>query len=140
MEDILPEGSGNNEAGNGRGAHRRATQRDSLFLQATLHRIDDETPLTMRIRNLSAGGMMAEIGEPFRVGDRIAIELRGIGALAGTVVWRVENRIGIAFDQEIDPRRARKSVPARAPQPACVARRSSSGWSASSWRARTSRA
>ena len=94
-------------------AHRRAAPRDSLFLQATLRRAGDERTATMRIRNLSSGGMMAEIGEPFEEGDRIEIDLRGIGILDGTVIWRTDTRIGIEFDESIDPRRARKSVAQR---------------------------
>lgn len=109
------------EAGGGDATHRRATRRDSMFLHATLRRNGDGPPLTMRIRNLSAGGMMAEIGEPFTKGDRISIDLRGIGMLEGIVAWREESRIGVAFAQEIDPRLARKSVavrPASTPAPA----------------------
>ena len=85
-----------------------------MFLQATLRRKGDPTSQTMRVRNLSAGGMMAEIGEPFEVADRIEIELRGIGELDGTVMWRDENRIGVSFATPIDPRKARKSVAPRA--------------------------
>ena len=58
------------------------------------------------------------------MGDRVAIELRGIGALAGSVVWRVENRIGIAFDQrDRSAARAQVGGPARSPQPAGAAGR-----------------
>ncbi|WP_156679821.1 PilZ domain-containing protein [Sphingomonas profundi] len=100
----------------------RTGARDSLFLQAILSRHGDEAAHVTRVRNLSAGGMMAEVGEPFAVGDRVQIELRGIGAVAGQVAWRMEDRTGIAFDRAIDPRQARKTVaqrtkPVAAPPP-----------------------
>ena len=101
-------------------AKRRAAPRDSLFLHAALRRAGDPRPLTIRVRNLSASGMMAEVDEPFTAGDRIEVELRGIGSIDGTVVWRRDHRIGVAFAVLIDPRRARKAVVSRpaAPPPA----------------------
>ena len=115
LDDDMPEQGPDGGNAAARLAHRRAAPRDSLFLQATLRRAGDAQPATMRIRNLSSGGMMAEISEPFEEGDRIEIELRGIGALDGTVIWRTDTRIGIAFAEPIDPRRARKSVALRMP-------------------------
>jgi hypothetical protein len=105
------------DAGDRDFAPRRVGHRDSLFLHATLRRVGGGAPLTMRIRNLSSGGMMAEIGEPFIEGDRLEIDLRGIGLIDGTVMWREASRIGIAFSQTIDPRRARKTVSARTIRP-----------------------
>ncbi|MGJ3626522.1 PilZ domain-containing protein [Sphingomonas sp. MMS24-JH45] len=65
----------------------------------------------MRVRNISAGGLMAEVPEPITPeNSAIRIEVRGIGWVSGRVAWQTEGRIGIAFDQEIDPRRARKPV------------------------------
>ncbi|MET0269768.1 MAG: PilZ domain-containing protein [Sphingomonas sp.] len=94
---------------------RRSEERDSLFLSATLRRIDEDAPVTVRVRNLSPGGMMAELGTPFEPGDRLAIALRGVGEIGGAVRWREAGRIGIAFDAPIDPQRARKTVGQRPP-------------------------
>lgn len=100
---------------------RRSEERDSLFLQATIRRIGEDSPVTVRVRNLSSGGMMAELGTPFEPGDRLALELRGIGAVEGTVRWREAGRIGIEFDMTIDPQRARKTVAHRpAATPAAI--------------------
>ena len=38
------------------------------------------------------------------------IELRGIGEIGGRIAWATDGRIGVAFDQQIDPMRARKPV------------------------------
>ncbi|TVV71056.1 PilZ domain-containing protein [Sphingomonas solaris] len=108
--------AGNDEAA---ARSRRAAPRDSLLLHATLQRVGDEAPLTIRVRNLSPGGMMAEVGTPFEPGDRIAIDLRGVGPLEGTVAWREIGRVGISFDREIDPHAARKAV--TPPRPATTA-------------------
>jgi hypothetical protein len=61
--------------------------------------------------------MMAEIGEPFEKGEHVEVDLRGVGLIEGTVVWRTETRIGIEFAEPIDPRRARKSVGQRPAPP-----------------------
>ncbi len=95
----------------------RASTRDSLFLQAILRRSGDATGQLVRVRNLSPGGMMAEIGMPFARDDAIDITLNGLGDLRGTVIWRRADRIGIAFATPIDPRRARKAVAIRTAPP-----------------------
>jgi hypothetical protein len=91
-------------------AAKRGTNRDSLLLKAVLRfpstRHEDE----VRIRNLSAGGLMAET--PVRVsrGEAVEIHLRSIGWITGHVAWATEGRLGIAFDRPIDPKHARKPV------------------------------
>ena len=64
----------------------------------------------VRIRNLSAGGMMAELGRAVPVGTAGTLEVRGIGEVRGRVAWCAEGRVGIALDAPIDPKRARKPV------------------------------
>ena len=91
-------------------ASRRAAKRDSLFLQTT---IADETgkPLgKARVRNLSEKGLMADCESAFRAGDRLRVELRGVGEVSGRVSWVRDNRIGFVFDRPIDPQAARKPV------------------------------
>jgi PilZ domain len=64
----------------------------------------------VRIKNLSAGGLMAET--PIRVarGEKVEINLRNVGWISGNVAWITEGRMGIAFDHPIDPMIVRKPV------------------------------
>lgn len=89
---------------------KRGMDRDSLFLKAILRFGSSKVENEVRIRNLSAGGLMAEA--PLRVtrGERVEINLRNIGWITGHVAWVTEGRIGIAFDHPIDPKDARKPV------------------------------
>jgi hypothetical protein len=81
----------------------RQVNRDSLFLLAQL-RVDGQ-PETYRIkvRNLSAGGMMAEGEARVTRGALVKVELRNLGWVDGTVAWKQGERFGIAFVDEIDP-------------------------------------
>lgn len=97
-------------------AAKRGLDRDSLLLKAILRfpRTKDEGEV--RIRNLSAGGLMAEA--PLRVarGELVEIHLRNIGWISGHVAWITEGRLGIAFDHPINPKDARKPVGTAEPQ------------------------
>jgi hypothetical protein len=87
--------------------------RDSLFLLASLKIEGVRDEMSVRVRNLSAGGLMAELPEPVSPDSAVEIELRGVGRLTGRVAWQTEGRAGIAFDRPIDPQRARKPVGSR---------------------------
>ena len=91
---------------------QRGAVRDSLLLSARL-RGPEGVDETVRVRNLSAGGLMAEYAAPIGRGVPVQVNLRGIGWVSGTIAWFAEGRIGIAFDQEIDPLAARSKVTAR---------------------------
>jgi hypothetical protein len=93
----------------GRGPTRNAP-RDSLFLMTELMSPDGIALGKARVRNLSATGMMIECDAPLAKGTRLAFDLRGVGEVQGAVAWIRSDRIGIAFDTEIDPQRARKPV------------------------------
>ena len=99
-------------------ASRRSSSRDSLFLSATICRKGDaeEDLVPVRVRNLSAVGLMADYSEVADLGDPVVVTVRGIGSVAGKVAWIKQGRIGIAFDIEVDPKMARKPVKP-APQP-----------------------
>ena len=88
----------------------RTVDRDSLFLLAQLRVDGDKTEYRVKVRNLSAGGMMAEGDVLVTRGSRVYVELRNIGWIEGSVAWRQENRFGIAFVDEIDPKKAREPV------------------------------
>ena len=55
----------------------------------------------IRVRNVSAGGLMAEVGHPVNVEDAVNIELSSQNILA-SVVWIREGTAGFKFDQNID--------------------------------------
>ncbi len=88
----------------------RGMDRDSLFLKAVLKFASIEGEIDVRIKNLSAGGLMAET--PIRVvrGEKVEINLRNVGWISGNVAWITEGRMGIAFDHPIDPMVVRKPV------------------------------
>lgn len=82
---------------------KRQQSRDSLFLTAQI-RLDGETVLReVRVRNLSAGGLMVELDEFPDVGTPVMIRLDGIGEVDGKIAWCTEGRMGIALDALIDP-------------------------------------
>lgn len=92
----------------------RQIARDSLFVLVEL-RIDGEQSVhRVKMRNLSAGGMMAE--GPVRAlrGLVVWVNLRNIGWVEGSIAWVQESRFGIAFRDEIDPRLARAPQATRA--------------------------
>lgn len=88
----------------------RAVERDSLFLMADLVFAADVPGARVKVRNLSAGGMMVEGDLGAKRGARVAVELRNIGRVTGVVVWVRSPRFGIAFEKEIDPKLARTPV------------------------------
>lgn len=91
------------------GRKRQAT-RDSMFLDARFRLKGESEVELVRIRNLSAGGLMAELAEPLDTGTAVEVEVRGIGWIRGKIAWAAVGRAGVAFDKEIDPKKARKPV------------------------------
>ncbi|MEJ7933433.1 PilZ domain-containing protein [Sphingobium sp. AN558] len=90
----------------------RSAPRDSLFLLTSL-RTPEGAPLgKARIRNLSATGLMADCERAVPAGTSIILELRGIGEVKGVIAWARADKIGVAFDEDIDPQLARKPVAA----------------------------
>lgn len=55
----------------------------------------------VRVRNVSAGGLMAEAGQAVSVGDVVSVELSS-QKIPGSIVWIREGMIGVKFDQNID--------------------------------------
>lgn len=88
-------------------AKKRSASRDSLFLSTEVMVEGARKPVSVRVRNLSSGGMMIDGNAVFHEGAVVSAALRGIGAVAGRIAWIAEGRAGIAFDQEIDPKEAR---------------------------------
>ena len=96
----------------GTATSRRTSARDSLFLSATIRRTSDAAGelRPVRVRNLSAIGMMADYTDIAAAGDPVVVTVRGIGSVPGKVAWIKKGRIGINFDVEVDPLKARKPV------------------------------
>lgn len=85
----------------------RQLARDSLFLMADL-RVDGlDGDFRIKVRNLSAGGMMGEGNVRVVRGTVVSVNIRNIGWVEGSVAWVQDNRFGVAFREDIDPRMAR---------------------------------
>ena len=54
-----------------------------------------------RLRNMSAGGLMAEVGHPLEVGTVVEVDVH-TQKVPSTVVWTREGMVGIKFDQSVD--------------------------------------
>lgn len=95
----------------------RGADRDSLFMQASLTIPGQPAAVIVRVRNLSAGGMLAE--SPVRVeqGATIEVDLRNVGAVPGRIVWVGEGKFGIAFDRQVNPQAVRRQVVQKAEVP-----------------------
>ncbi|CAN5261800.1 hypothetical protein BH09PSE3_BH09PSE3_05770 [soil metagenome] len=89
---------------------KRQAQRDSLFLSATIKVQGLATPITVRVRNLSNGGMMIDGNARLVPGQSVETDLRGIGPVSGIVAWVEAGRAGVAFDDMVDPKLARYQV------------------------------
>lgn len=92
------------------GEGARKVDRDSLFMTGQLHLEDSMKPIDVRIRNLSAGGLMAEPNTALVNGQNVRIELRNLGLVAGRVAWANDRQFGIAFDSPIDPKIVRRPI------------------------------
>jgi hypothetical protein len=95
---------------------RRVSARDSLLLAATIRRRtdSDEELIPVRVRNLSAVGLMADYEREAEPGEPVVVTLRGIGMVPGMVAWVRKGRIGVAFDEDVDPMLARRPVSGQA--------------------------
>ncbi|MCA0209744.1 MAG: PilZ domain-containing protein [Proteobacteria bacterium] len=87
----------------------RGADRDSLFLQASLI-LPGADPVTVRVRNLSPGGMLAEGKVNVAQGAAVEVDLRNVGPVSGRVIWAGEGKFGIAFDRPVDPQAVRRQV------------------------------
>jgi hypothetical protein len=55
-----------------------------------------------RIRNISAGGLSAEVASSHAVGSQATIELDSHRRVSGNVVWVREGLLGVKFDETVD--------------------------------------
>jgi hypothetical protein len=102
---------------------KRHSFRDSLLMSARCRIDENGSEITVKLRNISAQGVMAEgIGAPAK-GSKVSLELRNLGWIEGRVAWVQDQRFGILFAQEIDPARVRQPVTEPAAAPASTPRR-----------------
>jgi PilZ domain len=100
----------NSEQGMAERGPARSGPRDSLFLLTNLKSGDGKPLGRARVRNLSATGLMADCERPIPAGTKVILELRGVGSVSGSIIWSREDKIGMAFDEEVDPQLARKPI------------------------------
>lgn len=100
------------------GSENRQIARDSLFVMADLRLDGLDGEYRIKMRNLSAGGMMGEGTVRVARGASVQVNVRNIGWVEGRVAWVQDNRFGVAFSEEIDPREARSPLGEGTPAPA----------------------
>src|SRR4029453_14305053 len=84
-----------------RPSERRADERMIAMLRVAKLTDPAGREQLIRVRNVSAGGLMAEVGHPVEVGDVVEIELSS-QQVTSSVVWIREGTAGFKFDQNID--------------------------------------
>ncbi|TCP35046.1 PilZ domain-containing protein [Sphingomonas sp. BK235] len=77
--------------------------RDEVAMFARLRLAGHADGFDVSVRNVSTGGLMAELPHPLVPDSAVEIELAGLGWVAGRIAWQIEGRAGIAFDEMIDP-------------------------------------
>lgn len=92
------------------GMASRDKARDSLFMQARLAIGGSKDPVTVRVRNLSPGGMLAETLIVVETGARVIADLPNVGEVPGRIVWAGSGKFGIAFDLAVDPQAVRRRI------------------------------
>jgi len=83
-----------------RPVERRGDSRVSAMLRIGKLVVNNSEQL-IRIKNLSAGGLMAIVGHPPSVGDEVQIELSS-QKIPASVVWTREDLVGLKFDHTLD--------------------------------------
>lgn len=83
-----------------RPAERRAEDRMPALLRVA-KLIGGNGEQLIRVRNMSAGGLMAEHGQPLEIDDIVSLEI-GSQKIPSVVVWKREGTCGIKFDQNVD--------------------------------------
>lgn len=101
----------------------RQITRDSLFMLAELRLAEGGEVHRIKVRNLSSGGMMAEGAVRVARGAKAWVNLRNAGWVEGDVAWVQDERFGIAFHQDIDPKIVRANSVAPMPESMIIKRK-----------------
>lgn len=91
-------------------AEQRQLARDSLFVMADLRLDGSDDEHRIKVRNLSSGGMMGEGSVRVTRGAILQVHIRNIGWVEGSIAWVQDDRFGIAFREDIDPKVARAPI------------------------------
>jgi hypothetical protein len=91
---------------------RRVAER-LLAVMPVAKLVMDQRQDLCRVRNISAGGLMAQTTASHPVGAKVRIEFNSHQQLPGEIVWTRETSCGIKFDQDIDLRELLANRPAR---------------------------
>lgn len=81
---------------------RRGDSRAAAVYRPVLLESENFTGFCL-LRNLSPGGLMGEAYADFAVGEIVSIQFMPGHIVTGAVIWSGEGRIGVKFDEEIDP-------------------------------------
>jgi hypothetical protein len=84
-----------------RPAERRTDERLSAMLRVGKLTAADGSEQLIKIKNLTAGGVMAIVTRTANIGDAVHIELSS-QRIPGTVAWTRDGMAGIKFDQNVD--------------------------------------
>jgi hypothetical protein len=84
-----------------RPAERRADERLSAMLRVGKLTQADGYEQLIKVKNLSAGGVMAIVTRAPQVGEKVHVELSS-QRIPATVVWTREEMAGFKFDQNVD--------------------------------------
>jgi hypothetical protein len=85
-----------------RPVERRSDERLSGSLRVGKLTAADGDQQLIKIKNLSAGGLMAIVAKTVSVGDHVFVELSSPEKMAASVVWTREDLAGLKFDHNLD--------------------------------------
>ena len=80
---------------------RRRSDRHAVVAQVAKIRLSSGREELCLLRDISAGGLQADVYIPLKPGDHLDIELRTAHTVGCRIVWAVDGRIGVAFDEPI---------------------------------------
>ena len=63
--------------------------------------VSEQGEQLIRVRNISAGGLMADIAQMPGIGQQVSVELSS-QKIPGSVVWTREGSVGVKFDSNLD--------------------------------------
>ena len=84
-----------------RPAERRTDERLSAMLRVGKLTDNAGTEQLIKVKNMSAGGVMAIVARAPEVGEHVSIELSSQG-IPSTVVWTRDDMVGLKFDGNVD--------------------------------------
>ena len=84
-----------------RPAERRTDERLSAMLRVGKLTDASGSEQLIKVKNLSAGGVMAIVTRAPEIGDQVSIELSS-QRIPSSVVWTRDDMIGLKFDQNVD--------------------------------------